>query len=182
MSPAPRKPGRPAAGRAGARRAAPEPRVEIDPETGEEVIVEEAPPKPPFPVVGAVALGAGVLFAVLLSVFLLGQRTTHLEVENLEMGKINKVVLKINGEVVQVGDLREHEVADASVKRIPGRDIVVEYELPNRGKFERKVTSPVDFGENSESVKIRLSAQGIEEIVHGEKFCLMPAGTCSAYQ
>jgi hypothetical protein len=184
MTPAPRRSGQhPRSGtsarrgqpaRTGARRSARAPEPEYDDEEGLEE--DELPPgqKPPLSVTQMVAAGAGLLFAILLLVFVMSGHGFILQVENLDMDPIKNVVVRINGESYNLGTLGPIAYAEVSARRSPGNDVEVDYVVPNRGPFTKKLpkgpgTYAPDFANFKEKFRIRLSPQGIVETLYPEE-------------
>ena len=116
-----------------------------------------------------VGLGAALLFAILMGIWISSTRGFLVEVENLSQDPILAVVVKINGEKLEVGDLRSNEIGGSQAKRSPGREVEVEYVVPNRGKMTKKITSPIDFVDNTQRFRILLAPEGITEIDYAEK-------------
>ena len=165
----PRRPSRPVRPSSASARRRPVRDEEI-PEGEEGEFEEEAPP----PASGMsptlmVGLGAALLFAILLGMWVSGRRGFLVEVENLSQDPIQNVVVKINGEKLDVGYLRSNEIGGAQAHRSPGRDVEVEYKIPNRGTVTKKITSPIDFVENTQRYRIRLAPEGIKEVEYAER-------------
>jgi hypothetical protein len=164
----PSRPGRP--GSASARRQPPRREEAPEGEEGEEF--DEEPPKPQGPsVTMMVGLGAALLFSILLAVFVFKKRDCLVEVENMSIGPLQKVVVKINGEAYVLGDMRPNSVEGARARCTPGDDVEVEYIVPNRGLNTRKLpkkdtegnpTAP-DFGNYKGRFRIRIEPEGIKE-------------------
>src|SRR6185436_839194 len=164
----PRRPGRPIPGKPAPGRplrstssAAPRrqpPPLDEEVLEGEEEFVEEAPPKPQMSVAMMVGLGAAVLIAILIGVMVLGNRGFLIEVENRSVDPILKIHVIVNGESYNIGDLGPNEIgSEANARPSPGTELVVEYELPNRGKFRKKcVGNPLDFADFKSHCRILL--------------------------
>ena len=116
-----------------------------------------------------VGLGAALLFAILMAIWMSGRRGFLVEVENLSQDPLQAVVVKINGERLEIGDMLSNEIGGAQAHRSPGRDVEVEYVVPNRGKMTKKITSPIDFAENKQRYRIRLAPEGIKEVEYAER-------------
>lgn len=164
----PSRPGRP--GSASARRQ-PAPREEVpEGEEGEEG--EELPAKPQGPsITMMVGLGAALLFSILFAVFIFKKRDCLVEVENMSIGPLQKVVVKINGEAYELGDMRPNSVEGSRARCTPGDDVEVQYVVPNRGLNIRKLpkrdiegqpTAP-DFSNYKGRFRIRIEPEGIKE-------------------
>jgi hypothetical protein len=167
----PRRPSRPVRpSSASARRRPAEP---DDLPEGEEGELEDAPPAPKGPsVTMIVGLGAALLFAVLLIMLVASKRGFLVEVENMSENPLLQVSVKINGETHFLGDMRPNSVEGAQVRRSPGNDIEVDYTVPNRGPFVKRLPKKdkngnaleLDFAEYTGRCRIRLQPEGIAEI------------------
>jgi hypothetical protein len=165
----PRRPSRPARpSSASARRRPPQDEEPIEGEEGE-FEEEEAAPPPPISPTMMVGLGAALLFAILMGMWMSSRRGFLVEVENLSQDMIQNVVVKINGERLELGDLRSNEIGGSQAHKSPGRDVEVEYKIPNRGTVTKKVTSPIDFVDNTQRYRILLAPEGITEIEYAER-------------
>lgn len=118
-----------------------------------------------------VGLGAALLFAILFAVFIFNKRDCLVEVENMSIGPLQKVVVKINGEAYDIGDMPPNSVGRSRARCTPGDDVELEYVVPNRGVQIRKLpkrdtegqpTAP-DFSEYTGRFRIRIEYEGIKE-------------------
>ncbi len=119
-----------------------------------------------------VGVGAGLLFAVLLAILVFNTHKFLLEVENTSLEPIQHVVVRINGEPYDFGDLRAHEAPTAIQARCsPGSDVEMEYVAPNLGKRVKKLPAKSidgldaapDFANFSGRFRIRFESDGIHE-------------------
>src|SRR6185436_1602450 len=93
MATPPRRPARPGRPTTGSTRRAPPPPDDEIPEGEEGEFEEEAPPaKPAVPVTMLVAVGAALLFSILLAYYILGKRGFDLEVENTSETPLSNVI------------------------------------------------------------------------------------------
>jgi hypothetical protein len=169
----PRRPGRPARpGSTSARRrpVADEEEPLLD-ENGEPL--DEAPPAPKGPsVTMIVGLGAALLFAILLIMLISSKRGYLIEVENMSENPLQKVSVKVNGVTYEIGDMRPNEIGGAQAKCTPGNDIEVEYKVPNRSVFVKRLPKKdkdgngldLDLADYKGRLRIRLQPEGIAEI------------------
>lgn len=170
----PRRPQRPSRpGQRTTRRAAePPPEAGLD---DEEPIEELEPEKqgPSVPVM--VGVGAGLLFAGIVAMMVFDKSDFPFEVESTSENNINAVVVKVNGESYDIGDLTPREIGRARIRRTPGSDLVVTYRLPFReGTIEKRVPQKdlqgeaaiPDFGEFKGTFRIRLSPDGVTETIY----------------
>ncbi len=131
--------------------------------------MDDAPPPPKGPpVTMIVGLGAALLFAILLVMLIASKRGYLVEIENLSENPLLKVSVKINGVTYDIGDMRPNEIGGAQVKCSPGNDVEVDYTVPNRGPFVRKLPKgpdpyAPDFADFKGRFRIRLKPEGIAE-------------------
>ena len=165
----PGRPGRPVRPSAASARRAPPPE---DLPEGEEEYLDEEPVKPEGPsVVMMVGLGAALLFAVLLAMLVFSKRRCLLEVENISEEPLQQVVVKINGNDYEIGDLRPNSIGRARPERSPGSEVSVTYRVPNRGKFTKNLPKKdkegldpaPDFTNFKGEFRLRIQADGIHE-------------------
>ena len=164
----PSRPARPTS--ASARRRAPEPD-----ELGEGEL-EELPPEPTGPsATMLVGVGAGLLFAILLTILVFRKGGCYVEVENISDEALNDVHVKINGVDYPIGFVASHGIEGTQVKRAPGTDVEVTYVIPARGPMTKKLPkkdvegtscpSP-EFDDFRGTLRIRLAREGIAETIY----------------
>jgi hypothetical protein len=167
----PSRPGRPARPGSASARRQPAPRDEV-PEGEEGEDLEELPPAPQGPsVTMMVGLGAALLFSILFAIFIFKKRDCLIEVENMSIGPLQKVAVKINGETYEIGDMMPNSVGRSRARCTPGDDVELTYVVPNRGPLTRKLpkrdiegnaTAP-DFANYKGRFRIRIEYEGIKE-------------------
>ncbi len=168
----PRRPSRPGRPGSPSARRQPAPRDDVpEGEEGDEDL-DELPPAPQGPsVTMMVGLGAALLFAILFAIFIFGKRDCLIEIENMSIGPLQKVVVKINGEAYDIGDMMPNSVGRSRARCTPGDDVELSYVVPNRGVIVRKLpkrdtegkaTAP-DFANYKGRFRIRVEYEGIKE-------------------
>ena len=133
--------------------------------------IEEPPPPKGPPVTMMVAVGAGLVFAVIVAMLVFNKKEFKVEVENTSLEPINDVKVKINGEEYPIGDFRGNEINSAYARCTSGNDVEVSYNSPGLGKRVKRLPkksvdgkdAAPDFSTYQGRFRIRLESDGIHE-------------------